>query len=74
MFVAGLILPPDISLPSQYIKPDVDEDIVVMLMTVFWKCSASNSAIWLSCLSQNYFSTLLIFNGFFIRRFSFMIL
>ena len=35
MFVAGLILPPDISLPSQYNKPDVDEDIVVMLMTVF---------------------------------------
>ena len=74
MFVAGLILPPDISLPSQYNKPDVDEDIVVMLMTVSWKCSASNSAIWLSYLSQNYFSTLLIFNGFFIRRFAFMIL
>ena len=51
MFVAGLILPPDISLPSQYNKPDVDEDIVVMLMTVFWKCYASNSAVWLSYLT-----------------------
>ena len=54
MFVAGLILPPDISLPSQYNKPDVDEDIVMMLMTVFWKCFPSNNAIsskgviWLS--------------------------
>ena len=31
-----LYYPPDISVPSQYNKPDVEEDIVMMLMTVYW--------------------------------------